>query len=433
MLHSRKLVLVIIIICIIALGSWGGIVLTNKTHGVHIQALAERAEVKLEALAKELSLGKTLHMNMQVYRRHGPAASRIQEDPWALPETRYEDIWMEVDTEGSFYCFQAITTDTTGNVVQEAKTVDGEVIYRHVGSEKERWTAWKPWSVARYLQDMASWPDRLLERGWQSAGSGQWDGRETAIFERRSNWVNPNVDLSRGYVIPWTADLNPRETVFRFEIVVDYPLINSEQTWVVDASGERTMVEERKVVVVEVLDEPPPLGPCPPAPPVKEFTLADAPEVLDLSSLLPSRFEHIDADSEGLSNRDLGLGPDFSKVVLFRSDEPHELVYAYLTIVDRNIDVETEFKIADGLKAGIPGAFKPFPSGTDIAQQAVWAAVRQEGGGGGGISSDEGWDLEIIRIDRIIVALYRVSESPDKEPLYPLAEQIERRTSKFSQ
>lgn len=55
MLHSRKLVLVIAIICIIALGSWGGIVLINKTHEVHIQALAERAGVKLEALAKELS------------------------------------------------------------------------------------------------------------------------------------------------------------------------------------------------------------------------------------------------------------------------------------------------------------------------------------------------------------------------------------------
>jgi len=49
MLHSRRLVLVISTICLIALSSWGGIVLINKFHEVHVHAIAERAEVELVA------------------------------------------------------------------------------------------------------------------------------------------------------------------------------------------------------------------------------------------------------------------------------------------------------------------------------------------------------------------------------------------------
>ena len=67
MLHSRKLVLVIAIICISALGLWGSIVLINKNHEVHAQALAERAEVKLEALAKELSPGPSLNIRQRKF------------------------------------------------------------------------------------------------------------------------------------------------------------------------------------------------------------------------------------------------------------------------------------------------------------------------------------------------------------------------------
>jgi len=50
------------------------------------------------------------------------------------------------------------------------------------------------------------------------------------------------------------------------------------------------------------------------------------------------------------------------------------------------------------------------------------------------VSRQPVWKVAIIgRVDRILVALYRISESPDRQPLYPLAEQIERCLWKFSQ
>ncbi|MCP3684059.1 MAG: hypothetical protein GY861_15365 [bacterium] len=69
-----------------------------------------------------------------------------------------------------------------------------------------------------------------------------------------------------------------------------------------------------------------------------EFTLSDAPQLLDLSSLLPGTFEHIDAASEGMSNADIGLGPVFSEVQVFLSEEPYQLIYMYLCVVESRIE-----------------------------------------------------------------------------------------------
>jgi len=77
----------------------------------------------------------------------------------------------------------------------------------------------------------------------------------------------------------------------------------------------------------------------------REITLADAPAILDMSSDLPTGFEHLDAASEGMSNEDLGLGPEYSEVELFLREEPFLEVYAYMTIVE----TQTERAVMDEL------------------------------------------------------------------------------------
>ena len=73
--------------------------------------------------------------------------------------------------------------------------------------------------------------------------------------------------------------------------------------------------------------------PTPQPPTAEEITLADAAAILDLSSDLPPGFEELDATSEGVSNEDLGLGPDFSEVKVFLCEDPFNFVIAYMTIV----------------------------------------------------------------------------------------------------
>jgi len=83
---------------------------------------------------------------------------------------------------------------------------------------------------------------------------------------------------------------------------------------------------------------PTPLIPAPMPPAVqstaKKLTLADSPEVLNLLPLLPSSFERIDAATEGLSNSQLDLGPEFSEVEVFLSKDPFQLIYGFIYIVD---------------------------------------------------------------------------------------------------
>jgi len=52
---------------------------------------------------------------------------------------------------------------------------------------------------------------------------------------------------------------------------------------------------------------------------------------------LPIRFKHTDAASEGLSNKDLELGPEFSEVELFYSEEPFEIVLAFMVIEESEL------------------------------------------------------------------------------------------------
>ncbi len=77
-----------------------------------------------------------------------------------------------------------------------------------------------------------------------------------------------------------------------------------------------------------------PIAPTQPKVTPKKITLADAPIVLDLSPLLPVSFEHLDAASEGMSNKDLGLGPKASEVVLFLSEEPYQMIWGFLGIIE---------------------------------------------------------------------------------------------------
>ncbi len=97
-----------------------------------------------------------------------------------------------------------------------------------------------------------------------------------------------------------------------------------------NASGTLT----KPVVVTVSTVSPPPTQPAP----AREITLADAPAILDMSSDLPARFDHVDAASEGMSNKDLELGPEFSEVELFLSDEPFQMVFAYMTVVESRIE-----------------------------------------------------------------------------------------------
>jgi len=67
------------------------------------------------------------------------------------------------------------------------------------------------------------------------------------------------------------------------------------------------------------------------------MTLEDAPTVLDLSAVLPSCFVALDewqTLAQGLTRENLGLGIDASELFAFRSENPFQLVYCFVRIIE---------------------------------------------------------------------------------------------------
>ena len=95
-----------------------------------------------------------------------------------------------------------------------------------------------------------------------------------------------------------------------------------------------------------------------PTPTFREFTLAAAPEALDLTPILPEGFTATDAALESRSRRDLGLGSSFSNVLAWTRGDPFQLIYVYLTVATSLVErtsydalINDDGKIGDVVRA----------------------------------------------------------------------------------
>ena len=178
-----------------------------------------------------------------------------------------------------------------------------------------------------------------------------------------------------------------------------------------------------------------------------KITLSDAPVLLDLSPLLPARFERLDAASEGMSNDDLGLGPEFSEVELFLSPEPYQMIYGFILIVERATEraaadafLRDEQQVRNLVYQGLKeGAAK---EGYELSESEVeiditypniadFAALGEGRCSMYGVSF--GFDMVVFRSNEVYVYLYSVDLSPERQLLPPIATEITHRISMFYQ
>ena len=175
----------------------------------------------------------------------------------------------------------------------------------------------------------------------------------------------------------------------------------------------------------------------------KKITLEDAPDILNLSLLLPSGFEQLDAASEGMSNEDMELGPDASEVQLFLSEDPFQLIYCALMILesrieratwDRQIEDDYQMKsfIIENIEAGAEEA------GGKITIPTVEITHPEIGDSailGEGYMTSEGFhfgfDTLWFRSNTVYVIIVSLYMSADKASLVPIAEEIEKRLNNY--
>jgi len=177
----------------------------------------------------------------------------------------------------------------------------------------------------------------------------------------------------------------------------------------------------------------------------KKITLADAPIVLDMSSELSASFERLDAASEGFSNEDMGLGPDFSEVEMFFSEEPFQIVFAYLGIIESRVEragVDAIFKdeeqvksmVLEGLRAGAA------EEGVELSEATIEVSYPDVGdlavlGSGtmGAYGFSMGYDMLVFKSNKVYVSIFSIYLPGESVSLAPLAIGIEQRIEVFSQ
>ena len=176
-----------------------------------------------------------------------------------------------------------------------------------------------------------------------------------------------------------------------------------------------------------------------------KITLADAPTVLDMAWELSASFERLDAASEGLSNEDMGLGPDFSEVEMFFSEEPFQIVFAYLGIIESRVEragvdalmrdeEQIESMVVENLRAGAA------EEGVELANAEIEVTYPNVGDlavlGSGTMSAygvSLGYDILILKSNKVYVTINSIYFPGESIPLAPLAIGIEQRIGVFSQ
>jgi hypothetical protein len=177
----------------------------------------------------------------------------------------------------------------------------------------------------------------------------------------------------------------------------------------------------------------------------EKITLADAPVVLDMSSELPASFERLNAASEGMSNKDLGLGPDFSEVELFLSEEPYQMVFAYFCIIESSTERaasdallkdEEQIKsiVIENLRAGAAEEGFEFANATVEVTHPVIGSLAILGSGTiSAYGANIGYDILVFKSNKVYVFVTSTYLPGESQSLIPLAKGIEQQIGMFSQ
>jgi hypothetical protein len=161
--------------------------------------------------------------------------------------------------------------------------------------------------------------------------------------------------------------------------------------------------------------------------------------------LLPANFEQIDAVSEGLSKESLGLGSNFAETEAFLSEEPYQLIYGILGILESRLQQagenaimkdkqQFESMVIASLKEGateagvvfdVPKVDITYP---DIGDLAVL--------GEGQISTTGllyGFDMIEFHCDKVYIVICSLYFTSEKQSLVPIAREITHRIGMLTQ
>jgi len=201
------------------------------------------------------------------------------------------------------------------------------------------------------------------------------------------------------------------------------------------------------IIFITACSQPPEPSSVQPVQPIeptlKKIALDDSETVLDLLPILPVGFERIDAASEGLSNEDMGLGSDFGEVEVFLSEDPYQLIFTYMGIIESRIeqassdtflkdDEMVEDLLVESIKAGAAEEGVDLDVLVSITHPQIGDLAVLGEGTMSSYGYYIGYDVLMFKVNKVYVFVWSMYYSEDHEPLLKIGREIVHRINMYS-
>ena len=234
-LNKKALTLIVVLAVLAGVGirfGWGYVVPDGT---VTAEGLSASAADKKQGLVDGVKNGQILYYKGVDFKKGRLGLSEV-------PEFMVIETWLAKADDGNVGSAVSLASDSNGELVMYTRFEDGRNVTTYVSSGEEFVL---PVVHSTTIED---WIDGVWERaesGLGSAGeekgSGTLDGKETVIFELRTN-PSGNPGEAVAY-----------ELLTRLEVVVDDPLLMKRSLYEVDDSGGETLVRDFVLTEYRVL------------------------------------------------------------------------------------------------------------------------------------------------------------------------------------
>jgi hypothetical protein len=205
-----------------------------------------------EALDSVSTSGGVIHQSTEVYRRQGPARSVLLEsDHPPLPERYIVESWTLFSPEGEIVESLSTTRELDGRLLLRTSSSASEVTIEDLVEGSSRTAAIARDAPAVDLGErIAGARDYYESRVAEGLATESTGGADRTITETSPAW-DP-TPLDEGVRLPYIDDLNAVTLETVRTLSLDYlPLGTS--IYVIDSSGDRTLVESRRFLFIEDL------------------------------------------------------------------------------------------------------------------------------------------------------------------------------------
>ncbi len=272
--------LVSLFTAILVLASVFAVSETEPTNARSRQILTTAADLEAQIIS-QLGPDVTLHGIEEAYRRHGPVAQRLAEEPsdFYLPEVVVTEGWLSFDASGNFVALKSQSRALDGTIYQEAWIEDGEFVVRDVVTGVERrFPHRQPGSLetaesykAFQLKAALAWFDEILDGTTSTLHETLLDGEPVWVVERsrpvaeRFSSAIPEETVSADrrmmfgasgplqYTLPYVADLDLQEEVLRWTIRQSDHFLVREEVIGIESDGQEYLLASRERILYEIV------------------------------------------------------------------------------------------------------------------------------------------------------------------------------------